>query len=213
MREWWRYGYDYDVLAPQPGETRDSPAYLVRIKQYVETTYASTGRVLLRDEGALFKEKTQDSPFHDYIIDVLYDRYALGGAPYTIHFYFGPPVSSLGAAVSVAELRADRKYIGSVFNFSTPLRVGESGRGSCDNCKKQRDGGALSTASIPLTVSLYQLAIDKEVADINDIHAETVEEYLKKHLHWVTVSVCMPQVNIFKHVPRRGETDRLKFRS
>ncbi|KAK0752740.1 common central domain of tyrosinase-domain-containing protein [Schizothecium vesticola] len=154
-------------------ETRNSPAYLDRVREYVETTYPSTGRVLLHDEGKLFKEVRSNS-YDDYIIDVLYDRYALNGSPYTLHFFLGPPPSS--EAVTIAEVRSggQRKYIGSVFNFSTPVRVTPSGDASCDNCKQQLDDGVLSTATVPLTVSLYQLAIDDAVTDINDIGTDAL---------------------------------------
>ncbi len=61
------------MLERTPGES--DTAYIARIKAYVETTYSSTGRLLLRDSGRLFKHvKVQDHTYDDYLIDVTYDR-------------------------------------------------------------------------------------------------------------------------------------------
>lgn len=73
VRQWLNFGYQYDVLERKLGE-RDED-YVKRIKAYVETTYQNTGRVLLNDRGNLFKDsKREGDTYHDYLINVLYDR-------------------------------------------------------------------------------------------------------------------------------------------
>ena len=73
LREWWRFGYQYDVLVRKTGET--DAAYIARIKAYVEKTYENTGRILLDDQKLLFKDiKIENHGYDDYLIDVCYDR-------------------------------------------------------------------------------------------------------------------------------------------
>ncbi|MCJ1261407.1 hypothetical protein MMC22_001271 [Lobaria immixta] len=163
--------------------------YVTRIKVYVEKTYQNTGRVLLNDHNNLYKDITvKDHTYDDYLIDVLYDRYALEGDPYTIHFFLGAvPHSEITAGIT--NLFKHPRHVGSVYNFSSPMRaVAAGGAPRCANCAKQHDDGLLSMALVPLTIPLYNAAADTNVPDIQHLSPNVVEPYLVNQLSWVAVS-------------------------
>lgn len=187
VRQWLSFGYQYDVLERKSGESDED--YVTRIKVYVETTYQSTGRVLLNDHDNLFKDiKIQDHTYDDYLIDVLYDRYALEGDPYTIHFFLGAvPDSEITAGIT--RFFKHPRHVGCVYNFSSPMdAVAAGGAPRCANCTKQHDDGLLSTALVPLTIPLYNAAVDTSVPDIQHLSPDVVGPYLANQLSWVAVS-------------------------
>lgn len=192
VRDWTTLGYQYDVLKRQSSE--EDAAYLARIRAWVEHTYASTGRVLLRDNRGLIPDIEGDAAgrtYYDYLINVLYDRYALNGDPYSIHFFLGaPPPQTPGKAGSRTALTKHPRHVGSVYNFSTPISSASAGQPiiQCDNCKKQHDDGVLSAAQVPLTIPLHFLAGDERVTDINTMDPRAVGSYLEKELSWVAVT-------------------------
>ncbi|KAI7771976.1 hypothetical protein LZL87_011669 [Fusarium oxysporum] len=93
----------------------------------------------------------------DYIINVKYDRYALGGQSYTIKF-----------------------YLGGVHTFGGGSR---KTRDSCVNTKTQAEAGVLSCAQVPLTIQLLHHTIDF-VRGHSITTFEDVEENLRLHLRW-----------------------------
>ncbi|KAK3320228.1 hypothetical protein B0T19DRAFT_479192 [Cercophora scortea] len=198
VRDWTNFGYTYDALERKPDET--DAEYIKRINVYISNTYSSnTSDVLVGDKGKLFTGdlKVTDHTYDDYLIDVLYDRYALGGDPYTILFFLGAAPdgeATTQAAGSVNTLLAQPtwRHVGSVYNFSMPLDP--TGEGDvtvqhCANCAKQHNDGVLSTAQIPLTIPLYNAAIDDEVKGISNLSPDEVEPYLASQLSWVAVSM------------------------
>jgi len=57
----------------------------------------------------------------------------------------------------------------------------------CSNCAKQHDDGVLSTALVPLTIPLYNAAIDEEVKGLQNLSLIAVGPYLASQLSWVAV--------------------------
>lgn len=85
--KWRELNYDYDVLAPQPGETLKDPAYIARITKYVDK-FQNTGNVLLgaapeEQPKLMLPSATEASisdanglaEYNDYILCIQYDRY------------------------------------------------------------------------------------------------------------------------------------------
>ncbi|KAL2052351.1 hypothetical protein ABVK25_007510 [Lepraria finkii] len=89
--------------------------------------------------------------FNDYIINVIYDRYALKRRAYATLFFIGKPPKRL------SNYRESEKFVGAVYTFSAPI-VGEDGSIACDNCAQQSSQGVLSKDQIPITVSLLAAA-------------------------------------------------------
>lgn len=89
--------------------------------------------------------------FNDYIINVIYDRYALKRRAYAILFFIGKPPKRL------SNYCESENFVGAVYTFSAPI-VGEDGSIACDNCAQQSSQRVLSKAQIPIMVSLLAAA-------------------------------------------------------
>ena len=116
--------------------------------------------------------------------------YALGGDPYTILFHIGE-VPEIEISARTTAPTQHLRFVGSVYNFSTPL-IGTDGQRVCENCDEQAAAGSLSSAQIPLTKTMYDYAADKSILELSHTDPDRVEEYLKEHLHWVVTTVSTP---------------------
>lgn len=118
------------------------------------------------------------------------NSYALAGAPYTIHFFFGKVED---ATINNSPLGAEYlpEHVGSIHNFSASMQFDEP---TCANCVRQTEEGALSTALVPLTVPLYQAALS-QTFDVDAITPEQAEEFLKVALTWKVTNVSRTPTN------------------
>ncbi|KAI9690843.1 MAG: hypothetical protein M1822_008462 [Bathelium mastoideum] len=181
-------GYEYDDLQRLDNET--DAEYRNRIIASLDR-YQNTGQILLdhAQPAALGLDSTAEVTDHhvfpDYIISVIYDRYALKGAPYTIHFFLDQVTDS---EINDSELGADYHpyHFGSVHNFSAATGFDKP---TCPNCAKQTAEGALSTALVPLTVPLYKVAIDPTFDGVSAITPEQAEEFLIPALTWKATDI------------------------
>lgn len=94
--------------------------------------------------------------FDDYIINVVYDRYALKGRAYSILFFIGNPAKAL------SQYRSSDNFVGEVYTFSAPVAT-RDGSTACNNCAKQMSEKVLSKAQIPLTLPLHAKASQTQV--------------------------------------------------
>ncbi|KAI9665826.1 MAG: hypothetical protein M1821_003760 [Bathelium mastoideum] len=181
-------GYEYDDLQRLDNET--DAGYRSRIICSLDR-YHNTGQVLLDHPQPVAlgldstAEVTDHHVFPDYIISVIYDRYALKGAPYTIHFFLDQVTDE---EINDSELGADYHpyHFGSVHNFSAATGFDKP---TCPNCAKQTAEGALSTALVPLTVPLYKIAIDPTFDGVSAITPEQAEEFLVPALTWKATDI------------------------
>ena len=187
------------MLEHHSGESQEQ--YIDRINAWIKSAYSGTATLLLDDPKGLLN--TEDPIYHDYIIDVVYNRYdipsysihdhadicsyALDGEPYTISFFIGE-FQKLEISTRSTALIQHPRFIGSVYNFSSPM-ISADGHRVCENCDQQAAAGALSTAQIPLTRTLYDHAADTSISELDQMSPGAVEKYLEKHLTWVVVSV------------------------
>jgi hypothetical protein len=81
------------------------------------------------------------------------------------------------------------QHVGTIYTFSS--NFDDDSGGHCTNCARQMEGGALSMAQIPLTMTLLQHAADDSIQHFNTINVDAVEAYLKDHLTWKAVSVSL----------------------
>ncbi|EXL58350.1 hypothetical protein FOCG_01893 [Fusarium oxysporum f. sp. radicis-lycopersici 26381] len=116
----------------------------------------------------------QNGLWKDYIINVVYDRYALDGLSYTIQFFIGGPP---GEDTTNFE---KHNYVGHVYSFGGRHSTSE---GSCKNCKRQAEAQVLSCAQVTLTIHLLHRIRDY----VPDHSFEGVEEYLRRYLRWRVV--------------------------
>ncbi|KAI4209158.1 MAG: hypothetical protein LQ351_007874 [Letrouitia transgressa] len=143
-RDWRNANYQYDDLKGMPPGT-PTPEYQATLRSRIKALYPSTSAAVARSPGFTLQNNT----FHDYIINVVYDRYALNGKAYSILFYIGEPTVPFSAA------KTDPHYLGSVYTFGAPV-LSADGQTTCDNCGRQKAAKKLSKAQIPLTLPLIR---------------------------------------------------------
>ncbi|RDL34449.1 Uncharacterized protein BP5553_07577 [Venustampulla echinocandica] len=146
---------------------------------------------------------------YDYVINVLYDRFALGGYPYAIRFFLGevpvpPPSADAPASNQPTPLPfADTPtQVGLVYNFSAPSEFRGVDPSGCANCIRQQDNGELSTGQCILTDYLVE-HIQKDVVgrgiQLKSLEKDEVVNYLKANLHWRITdqnSVIVPKESV-----------------
>lgn len=189
-RDWTKLNYHYDDLmdlsqnALNPDKTLNEPKFQRLLQAYIHKTYPCT-EYLIRDiqdnqHAHIPVGLTPDIPdisdnsWKDYVINVRYDRYALGGQSYTIKFYLGGPTNQ-----DITDFEP-QNFVGSVYTFGGGSR---KTRDSCANCKTQADAGVLSCAQVPLTIQLLHHTIEC-VRDHPIEKFDNVEKYLELHLRW-----------------------------
>ncbi|GKZ86659.1 hypothetical protein AnigIFM56816_002070 [Aspergillus niger] len=183
--------YDYDDLSV-PGQPVESATFsaLTRGATSDPQMHDQSGLSILRKKinekyGAVRREIARSPNMkgreNDYVINVQYDRYALGGASYYIHFFLGRPPSE------VDSFTHSETYIGSMFTFSSALE-GTRNTVQCQNCLEQKEKGVLSTAQIPITKTILDFAKDPDKADFHTMEPEEVETYLETNLNWIAIA-------------------------
>ncbi|KAJ9425850.1 hypothetical protein QL093DRAFT_2588244 [Fusarium oxysporum] len=157
IRDWTKLGYQHDDLLPGPDAIL--PAHIQKIYPSAQKYYEA----LFKDDTVPNKKSfgphnTDNKTWNDYLINVIYDRYALNGSSYSIQFWLGGN-------------RRDR---------DTTFRDRE-------NLIGQKDEKVLSRAHVLLTIPIIPQALDEGFEHIDSTTTDQVEDYLAKHLHWKVV--------------------------
>ncbi|KZS92316.1 hypothetical protein SISNIDRAFT_467154 [Sistotremastrum niveocremeum HHB9708] len=166
IRDWQKYGYSYPELQPWlekywPNGQFSQPLYTASIRAAVNNLYSNSRSVLLDSTSGSDVQTSQ----HDYVVNVIYKKFALGGDAFKVHIYVGKD-----------------KEVGTVYNFSArPEETG--GPEGCGNCRSQQEDETLATGQVHVTVPLLDAVQNSSIA-LSSLHPDHVEEYLKKHLHW-----------------------------
>ncbi|KAL3465691.1 hypothetical protein BJX64DRAFT_50398 [Aspergillus heterothallicus] len=158
---------------PQKGDGNENP--LACLRKRINNKYGTVCREI---RNATDMQGTEN----DYVINVVYDRYALEGTPYHIHFFLGtPPVEA--DLFSHAE-----SYIGNMYTFSSTVEPDANGF-RCQNCLEQKSEGVLSTVQVPLTGAILSAAKRSHQTGLRSMQPEEVESYLESHLMWRATAV------------------------
>lgn len=185
-RDWTELNYQYDDLAEVAERTIRkygrfiSGEFQRELRSHIDTIYPGTGHLIESMETSsntpdgLRPSQHQNGLWKDYIINVVYDRYALDGLSYTIQFFIGGPP---GEDTTNFE---KHNYVGHVYSFGGRQSTSE---GSCRNCKRQAEAQVLSCAQVTLTIHLLHRIRDY----VPDHSFEGVEEYLRRYLRWRVV--------------------------
>ncbi|KAM6534644.1 hypothetical protein FALCPG4_004271 [Fusarium falciforme] len=192
VRDWTKLGYTYDILTPAPiailsDETLNEEVYRAELLAKINTTYTSTGeyyRKLLEDERieneAFFgPNNTKYHSWNDYIINVIYDRYALNGSSYTIEFWLGGRDKDRESTFHDPENLVGRVYCLAGMTPSTSIKPG-----GCANCGSQRDNKVLSRGQVALTIPIISQALNEDYKHLDTVRGRDVIPYLENHLHW-----------------------------
>ncbi|GJD05469.1 tyrosinase [Colletotrichum higginsianum] len=178
LENWENYGYTYGDFAPAPGSnTPISPADLKRAM----TKKYSALRTMHRNVSGQ-KIAGLDNEF---IINVLYNRFALGGCSYDIHFFVG---AAANIPSSPTDYLSSPHHVGSIHTFSKNWSESSV---TCENCKTQESGNRLLKGQVPVTLQLLQRAVNQDARwnGIQHFGEDHVVEYLKDNLHQRVVSV------------------------
>lgn len=184
-RDWTVMNYQYDdiwdvsqrALTPD-GERLDEAVFQSEMLKHINTRYPNTLSLVssIRKTNYLDTPAGLDEPsktWSDYIINVIYDRYALEGFSYSIEFYLSGPNGTEKNRFS------RRNYIGQVYHFGGSVK-----ETACANCKVQEDSDILSRGQVALTIHLLHRAIDADDESLSNFKDDDVEKHLKDHLHW-----------------------------
>ncbi|KAL2690149.1 hypothetical protein Neosp_004217 [[Neocosmospora] mangrovei] len=192
VRDWTKLGYTYDILTPAPIALDENGAlneevYTAELLAKINSTYTSTGeyyRKLYEDEKIPNEEffgphNTKVHQWNDYIINVIYDRYALNGSSYIIEFWLGGRHGDRESAFHDAE-----NLVGSIYCLAGMSPSSDIKPGGCANCGSQRDNKVLSRGQVALTIPLITQALNKDFKHLDNVRGHNVVEYLQNHLHW-----------------------------
>ncbi|KZT39063.1 Di-copper centre-containing protein [Sistotremastrum suecicum HHB10207 ss-3] len=167
VRDWTKYGYTYPELQPwlpkyHVGGQFNHELYILDIRTQVNKLYGTTrDQFFSIDSGADVLDK------EDYVVNVEYERFALGGEPFVIHILIG------------------NNKVGQVSNFSSP--PAESG---CANCEVQQQARVVSTGQVPITDPLLSAVSDERIA-LYDLGPDSIGHYLKhgNNLNWKVTKI------------------------
>lgn len=167
-----------------PQDVKDLPSYAESIlKPRIHELYPTSAKIV-KDLPEFTPPDSDHQIFNDYIINVVYDRYALKGRAYSILFYLGEPTQPF------CNSKADPHFVGQIYTFSKPYV--QKGTVTCANCQKQSEVNKLSRAQIPLTLPLLRrvsLDLDNNLGlpigpSVGYLATKDVETVLQHRLKW-----------------------------
>ncbi|KAF5587251.1 tyrosinase precursor [Fusarium pseudocircinatum] len=194
-RDWTKLNYQYDDLIPKPGAIDPEKGVLKEdqfksdLKKRIEDLYPSPWKYsrevfeskTKKDQIKFFgPDNAENQTWNDYLINVVYDRYALNGSSYSIQFWLGGNADDPDTT-----FRDEENLIGQVYSFAGMSPSTET----CSNCASQKDKKVLSRAQVLLTIPIISQALDSGFKHIKTTTPEEVETYLKGHLRWKFVQI------------------------
>lgn len=186
-RDWRKLNYQYDDLKDMPAGVPPPSAYVAQLQAAMNKLYPSTSSALA---GTIYNLEDGKS-FDDYIINVVYDRYALNGRSYSILFYIDEPTQPLYLYYD------DPHFLGSVYTFSGSIPSTDGGPG-CGNCEQQQAAKVLSKAQILLTLPLLRLvtSVRYDIPTlVGRITPSQVATVLQRGLSWRFVALGGQEVD------------------
>ncbi|KAH8432716.1 tyrosinase [Aspergillus melleus] len=140
VEKWRDLNYDYGILQDDQTGTKKKPADRETIINRVCELYGDHVRDLYARIPDSNNKTDDEKERDDYVITVVYNKYALCGAPYTINVFLGEV--SAGSYSGPGS----QGFVGSIYNFSGSLE-------NCPNCKKQAEEGVKHIAQVPATIA------------------------------------------------------------
>ncbi|KAK7457901.1 hypothetical protein VKT23_010248 [Stygiomarasmius scandens] len=139
-------GYTYPEL--QRWNYPSEEEFIESVKKAVHDLYAPDSELCLI------------TAYHDFLVNVEFERFALEGAPFTV------------------KTLLNGETIGSIYNFSAATY------GGCVNCAVQQKVNVLTTGQVSLTSAHRELVQDEKITELTDYGIENVSNYLKQNLEW-----------------------------
>ncbi|KAH6990001.1 common central domain of tyrosinase-domain-containing protein [Ilyonectria destructans] len=147
--------------------------------------------------GALVEavdQEPKDLLIDDYVVNVVYEKFALGGRMFIVHIFIGevpaePPYTTQDPNVT-------NYLVGEVINLSAEIPEDESTPG-CGSCRNQEMDRAKATGRVILTNALItrwknEIPHNKAPHVLQSMEREDVVNFLKANLHWRVTSLGQP---------------------
>lgn len=190
LQDCGKLGYTYDDLNPPPESTNTQGVPPV-------VSSGDLQKKLTQKYGAQRKivqllDSRVEGIENDYILNILYNRYALNGRSYAVHFFLGAEaeIPSDPGAFPLSPIR-----VGSIHSFSTAYWTRGNDNGvTCANCTKQQEDRTLSKAQVPITLQVLHRALsaDEKWTNISHLGKDHVSKWVEENLHWRVVAVSIP---------------------
>ncbi|GAB1312862.1 tyrosinase [Madurella fahalii] len=195
VRDWIKWGYSYPELQPWLDKYKtdgkfDVDLYIIDIRDQLKKLYSPADLIDSADKDSTPKKKWTK----DIIVNITYDRFALGGVPYTLHLFIGDKsqVDNYDGA-----LQGHPQHVGLLYTFSNPVFGAGAAQGGCEGCRVKSTAGTKSRGQVPITAALmarippsgvnrHELGTPHGIHPFprEELEERAVEEYLEKHLHW-----------------------------
>ncbi|KIL84053.1 Tyrosinase [Fusarium avenaceum] len=152
--------YQYNDLIPKPDVI--IPGKDVLDGENAQKYWKAIFEKKNRDENKDFfgPTNTKHETWNDYVINVVYDRYALNGSSYSIQFWLG----------------GDGEHPDTTFRDE-------------ENLIRQKEEKVLSRAQVLLTIPIISQALDHRFRYIESTRIDAVITYLQGHLRWKFVQI------------------------
>ncbi|KAK6541879.1 hypothetical protein TWF694_007656 [Orbilia ellipsospora] len=172
---WTEFGYDYEDTDIEKFKQGLSGGDTSReLYRNINSLYGSERRDFLgmfsgSDAAGLVAGGAKFLPKdlkYDYVVNVIYDRYAINnGESYTIHLFIGDIDETQAFA-------SQESYVGCIFNFSSPYDTS-----GCQNCREQAEENIHCVGQVPLTRRLLD---DLQAEKLDAFDPERIANYLEE---------------------------------
>ncbi|KAI1113782.1 Di-copper centre-containing protein [Nemania sp. NC0429] len=210
VRDWMKLHYSYPELQPWLDKYKKDGKFDVDL--YID------------DVQKQIKDLYSPRWTQDVIVNILYDRFAFDGVPYTIYLFIGNPNQLVND--NPDHLHKHVQHVGFVSTFSNPILPQPNTRG-CQNCQRKKTEGTRSRAQVPITGALvarlegsgHQVPnLPTGIPHLPGLSSDHVHTYLEANLHWRIKShtgqeLHIPHENPFVEVSVYHRNARFDVRS
>ncbi|KAI1131069.1 Di-copper centre-containing protein [Nemania abortiva] len=246
IRDWMKWHYSYPELQPWLDKYKkdgkfDVDLYIADVRKQIKDLYSpggdeddtsgeTTDGTTTASAKALASKPSRGLDYgwekwtQDVIVNIIYDRFAFDGVPYTLYLFIGDPHQF--ALDDPNHLNEHVQNVGFVFTFSNPILPQLNTRG-CQSCQRKKAEGTKSRAQVPITGALVaRLQEDGQPAPslpagippLLGLGSGHVQTYLKDNLHWRVRShtgqdLHIPHENPFVEVSVYHRNARFDVRS
>ncbi|KAK1143577.1 hypothetical protein N8T08_006187 [Aspergillus melleus] len=196
VEKWRDLHYDYAILQDEQAGAKKKLADRETILERLDKLYGDPTRDLYAHIPDPNNKTDDEKERDDYVITLIYDRYALRGAPYTINVFLGE-ISAGSYSGPGSE-----GFVGSIYNFSGSLE-------NCPNCKKQAEEGVKSIAQVPATIAARHFIRNKlEVPQPRYVVLNTLGRPVSMD---VKIKLHKANRSYYKHPVRPDPRDPLRY--
>ncbi|KAK6332681.1 hypothetical protein TWF730_004340 [Orbilia blumenaviensis] len=202
VEDFAQYGYTYPLIDRQwqvPYDENKREEDIKKITKAVNNAYGTVRQTIIKhaeragpERGRAIRGLTDIDQnlegniagnVSDYVVNVVFDRYANRGSGYIVHILLGQSSERNGKI----NLQGSTIPAGTVIALGNGLQPTVEGEGGCENCAKQKAGKILSAGQVLLSKSILDNIVsdDDNYPEIDRLNkVEEIKDYLTENLHW-----------------------------